>query len=102
MTTPTTGTPLPNGNPIMHVDYIAAPGTRHKPLKPEKLTTPQKHVLALLAEGLSNAQIADRLNLTGGTVARYVTDLYALLGVRWTQEPRAAAVTVGFRRGLLR
>jgi DNA-binding NarL/FixJ family response regulator len=96
------GTPIPQGGAIMHVDYLAEPGARHLPLDVETLTGPQQHVLALLAEGLSNRQIADRLTITPDTAARYVTDLYAVLGVRWAQEPRAAAVTVGFRKGWLR
>lgn len=102
MTAAVTGTPLPRGGSIMHLDYLAEPGARHLPLHQDTLTVPQQHVLALLADGLSNRQIADRLTISADTAARYVTDLYAALGVRWAREPRAAAVTVGFRRGWLR
>lgn len=101
MTATTGGTPLPRGRSVMHVDFLAKPTPAPPPARPVSLTTQHQHVLALLADGLSNAQIADRLNIAATTAARRVSDLYVELGVNWTGEPRAAAVTVGFRRGWL-
>jgi len=48
-------------------------------------------VLALLAEGLRNADIAARLHVSPRTVDHYVSSLLAKLGVRTRGEAAAAA-----------
>ncbi|MBX6376990.1 MAG: response regulator transcription factor [Clostridia bacterium] len=48
----------------------------------EPLTPRQREVLALLAEGLSNREIAERLYLSEGTVKNVVSEIYARLNVR--------------------
>lgn len=48
----------------------------------DKLTEREAEVLALIGEGLSNAEIASRLHLTIGTVKVYVHQIYAKLQVR--------------------
>lgn len=48
----------------------------------EPLTPRQQEVLELIAEGLSNREIARRLYLSEGTVKNTVSEIYARLGVR--------------------
>jgi two-component system nitrate/nitrite response regulator NarL len=61
------------------------------------LTAREKEVLALMAEGLSGPQIADRLIVALPTVKTHQARLYEKLGV----SERAAAVAEAMRRGLL-
>lgn len=48
----------------------------------EELTPRQREVAALVAQGLTNAEIAGRLLLSRGTVANHVQDIIRRLGVR--------------------
>lgn len=57
-----------------------APAGEEPPAEP--LTPRQREVLALLAEGLSNREIAERLFLSEGTVKNVVSEIYARLNVR--------------------
>jgi DNA-binding NarL/FixJ family response regulator len=45
------------------------------------LTTRQREVLALMAEGRSNAAIADALVITGGAVAKHVSNIFAKINL---------------------
>jgi DNA-binding NarL/FixJ family response regulator len=54
-------------------------------------------VLALIAEGLTNRQIAERLVLSEHTVHRHVANILRKL----TQSSRAAAAAYGTRAGLI-
>lgn len=56
-----------------------------------KLTSREKEVLGLLAEGLSNKEIAERLFISPATCKHHVENILAKLQVR----SRAAAVAVG-------
>lgn len=57
-----------------------------------RLTTREREVLALITEGLSNKQIAERLVISQGTVIRHVANIFAKLGVNnRTAAARAAA-----------
>jgi len=62
----------------------------------ETLTTREADVLRLIAEGLSNKQIARRLNLTEGTVKGYVSQILAKLHL----EDRTQAALYAVREGL--
>jgi len=52
-------------------------------------------VLTLIAEGMSNAQIAERLSISEKTVRNHVSNLFDKLGV-WT---RAQAIVFAMERG---
>lgn len=63
----------------------------------EPLTVREREVLEWLGQGLSNRQIAGRLNISEHTVKFHVSAIYGKLGV----ASRAEAVRVAARRGLL-
>ncbi|OIJ84809.1 response regulator [Streptomyces colonosanans] len=62
------------------------------------LTRRETEVLALVAEGLSNQAIGDRLHLTEGTVKSHLARIYTKLGV----DSRTAAVATATSLGLIR
>jgi DNA-binding NarL/FixJ family response regulator len=70
-----------------------SPGSSAKP----KLTARQLEILRLVAEGLSNPEIAVRLRLSDHTVKRHVANLLTRLGL----PSRAAAVAYAAQHGLL-
>lgn len=61
-----------------------------------ELTPREQSVLALLTEGLSNAEIADRLGLSEKTVRNYLSIIFEKLGV----NSRAQAIVLAKDRGL--
>jgi DNA-binding NarL/FixJ family response regulator len=62
---------------------------------PASLTDRELEVLALLATGLRNAEIADRLVVSSRTVEHHVSAILAKLGARTRGEAGAAAVRLG-------
>ncbi|MEU1272125.1 response regulator transcription factor [Streptomyces sp. NPDC005799] len=72
------------------VSAVRAPGN-------EPLSNREREVLALVARGTSNREIARELFISEATVKTHLTHLYAKLGV----SDRAAAVATAYRRGIL-
>ncbi len=69
------------------------------PAGPERdaLTPREREVLEMLAEGLSNKEIAWRMNISEHTVKFHLASVFAKLDV----STRTEAVMQGLRRGLL-
>jgi DNA-binding NarL/FixJ family response regulator len=74
----------------------AAAGWAVRPELPDGLTAREAEVLALVAEGLTNAEIARRLHVSTATVKTHINNLFAKTGVR----DRAQAVRYAFRQGI--
>ena len=58
------------------------------------LTRREREVLTLIAEGRSNAAIAERLVVTVGAVERHVTSIFDKLGLRSTREDHRRVLAV--------
>ena len=79
-----------------HVLAALAPGAEPASDLPDGLTPREAEVLALIAEGLTNAEIADRLVVSAATVKSHVNHIFAKANVR----DRAQAVVYAYANGL--
>lgn len=73
---------------------IAAPGAREGS---SPLTTRERDVLRLIADGVGNAEMATRLNVSLGTIKGHVEDILEKLSA----SDRAHAAVTAFRRGYI-
>jgi DNA-binding NarL/FixJ family response regulator len=85
---------LARGEPV----GVPGPATVATGELPDGLTPREGEVLALIADGLSNTEIAGRLHVSEATVKTHVNHLLAKTG----QRDRAQLVTYAFRNGLRR
>lgn len=76
---------------------VAARPVHHDVVSGTTLSNREREILALLADGLGNKQIAARLGISTNTVKTHLELLFDKLGV----SSRAEAVATGVRRGLL-
>jgi DNA-binding NarL/FixJ family response regulator len=71
---------LREGGSVVDPEVIESMLGRRRADNPvERLTDRQREVLALMAEGLSNAGIAQRLVVTEKAVAKHITNIFELL-----------------------
>lgn len=79
------------------LEVIAStPTDQGDPALPGGLTTREVEVLALIARGLTNKQIAEQLFVNESTVKTHINHLFAKAGIR----DRAQAVTYAYQHGL--
>ncbi|BBB00711.1 putative two-component system response regulator [Actinacidiphila reveromycinica] len=84
------------------LDVLARGEPRVAPLRregeelPDGLTIREAEVLVLVAEGLSNAEITERLHVSRATVKTHINNLFAKTGAR----DRAQAVGYAYRHGI--
>lgn len=77
-------------------DRAVAVSTPRAPELPDDLTPREAEVLALIAEGLTNAEIAERLVVSPTTIKSHINHLFAKAGLR----DRTQAVNYAYRTGI--
>jgi DNA-binding CsgD family transcriptional regulator len=82
---------------LTRLGVTVAVGTRAPVALPDGITRREAEVLALVAQGLTNRDVADKLVLSERTVARHLANLYTKIGV----TSRTAATTYAHRHGLV-
>ncbi|MFQ5611861.1 MAG: LuxR C-terminal-related transcriptional regulator [Anaerolineae bacterium] len=87
---------LPQALALRLVTRIARQTSAGKNILPEPLSNREREVLTLLAQGLSNKEIAQRLYLSVRTVEGHLVNVYGKLGVHSRTEAALYAVRQGW------
>lgn len=87
-----------DGDAVAAVLAASGLGTGVRRPRPADLTDRQVEVLSLVARGLSNREVSDRLVISRRTAEHHVQDVYTKIGV----SSRAAAALFAMQHGLLR
>jgi DNA-binding NarL/FixJ family response regulator len=83
-------------------EAVAASPTPEGPADPFGLTTREREVLALVAEGYTNRRIADTLFISESTAGVHVSHILGKLGVETRTEAAAIAVRLGLDLDIVR
>jgi DNA-binding NarL/FixJ family response regulator len=90
-------------DPVVQLHVVAAIAAEQVPCEdpnrpelPDDLTAREAQVLALIAEGLTNVEIAERLVVSPTTIKSHINHLFAKAGIR----DRAQAVNYAYRTGI--
>jgi DNA-binding NarL/FixJ family response regulator len=83
-------------DPSVQHHVVAALAAPAHPELPDDLTPREAEVLGLIAEGLTNSEIAERLVVSGATVKSHVNRIFFKTGAR----DRAQAVVYAYANGL--
>ena len=83
-------------DPAVQHHVVAALATPASAPLPDDLTPREAEVLGLIAEGLTNAEIAERLVVSAATVKSHVNHIFAKIGAR----DRAQAVVYAYANGI--
>ncbi|MEZ4593486.1 MAG: response regulator transcription factor [Chloroflexota bacterium] len=75
--------------------FAGLASTKHAPVLPEPLSDRELEILALIAEGLSNPEIAARLFLAEGTVKNYVSNILQKTNTRDRTQAVLKAQSLG-------
>jgi RNA polymerase sigma factor (sigma-70 family) len=75
------------------LEYLEA--HRRSVLAFEELTPQQRRIFLMIADGLTNREIAERLNLAEKTVKNHVTGILARLGLQQRTQAALLAATAG-------
>jgi DNA-binding NarL/FixJ family response regulator len=88
-------------DPVVHARLLAVASAANRPAPardslPDELTPREAEVLGLIAQGLSNAEIATALVVSEATVKTHINHVFAKIGAR----DRAQAVHYAYTHGL--
>jgi DNA-binding NarL/FixJ family response regulator len=83
-------------DPAVQHHVVAALSTPAAAPLPDDLTPREAEVLGLIAEGLTNAEIAERLVVSAATVKSHVNHIFSKIGAR----DRAQAVVYAYANGI--
>lgn len=82
---------------LLVTDYLAQARQGHRRVQEDGLTEREEEVLILLADGASNAEIAEQLSISPKTVARHRENIMAKLNL----HSRSELVKYAIRKGII-